>query len=79
MMNTESHCSPHCADKHSALQLNDYRTQKNDANNAPWLCMLASEEYEQSRTERYKIEREFGEAKAFAWFRTMTLVGIVAL
>jgi IS5 family transposase len=48
---------------HSAIRLNDYRTQKKDANKQVWLELQATPEYEQGLSQRYKIERKFGEAK----------------
>jgi len=48
---------------HSAIRLNDYRTQKKDPNKQVWLELQATPEYEQGLAERYKIERKFGEAK----------------
>lgn len=48
---------------HSAIRLNDYRTQKKDANRDVWLSLKATPEYEQGLEERYKIERKFGEGK----------------
>jgi IS5 family transposase len=48
---------------HSAIRLNDYRTQKKDANKGVWLKLQASPEYQQGLSERYRIERKFGEAK----------------
>lgn len=73
---TELHYALHCAGKHSALQLQDYRTQKKDPNKAPWLRMLASEEYQQGRSERYKIERKFGEAKRWHGFGRCRSLGL---
>ena len=64
------------AGKHSALQLQDYRTQKKDPNKAPWLRMLASEEYQRWRSERYKIERKFGEAKRWHGFGRCRSLGL---
>ena len=48
---------------HSAIRLNDYRTQKKDANKEVWLSLKAAPEYERGLQERYKIERKFGEGK----------------
>jgi IS5 family transposase len=48
---------------HSAIRLNDYRTQKKDKNKQVWFELLATSEYQQGCKERYKIERKFGEAK----------------
>lgn len=48
---------------HSAIRLNDYRTEKKDKNKAGWVALKATAEYIQGQQERYKIERKFGEAK----------------
>jgi IS5 family transposase len=48
---------------HSAIHLNDYRTQKKDKSKAGWIAMRAEPEYIRGQRERYKIERKFGEAK----------------
>jgi len=48
---------------HSAIHLNDYRTQKKDKSKAGWVAMRVKPEYVQGQRERYKIERKFGEAK----------------
>jgi IS5 family transposase len=48
---------------HSALRLNDYRTQKKDKNKEPWLRLQQSRAYQEGQQLRYRIERKFGEAK----------------
>ena len=48
---------------YSALCLNDYRTQKKDPHKDLWLRLQQTQQYQQGRKERYKIERKFGEAK----------------
>jgi IS5 family transposase len=48
---------------HSALHLNDYRTQKKDKNKEVWLRLQRSKAYQEGLGLRYKIERKFGEAK----------------
>ena len=48
---------------HSAIRLNRYRTRKKDLHKEVWLQLMATPQYEQGLTERYKIERKFGEAK----------------
>jgi len=48
---------------HSAIRLNDYRTEKKDKSKAGWVAMKAKPEYIRGQRERYKIERKFGEAK----------------
>ena len=47
----------------SAICLNDYRTQKKDANKEVWLELQANPAYQLGLKERYKIERKFGEGK----------------
>ena len=48
---------------HSAIILKDNRLKKKDGNKELWQEMVRTEEYQQGRRERYKIERKFGEAK----------------
>lgn len=63
---------------HSAIHLNDYRTQKKDKNKQVWLKLEASETHQQGLAERYKIERKFGEAKqnhGLARCRSLGLLG----
>lgn len=59
----ENHYLLAIKDIHSAIILNDYRTQKKDSNKQIWQDLLASETYQRGIRERYKIERKFGEAK----------------
>jgi IS5 family transposase len=61
---------------HSAIILNDTRTQKKDANKEIWLDLLASESYQRGIRERYKIERKFGEAKQRHGFGRCRYLGI---
>ena len=61
---TDNHHRLEEAGLRSSLTLNDYRTQKKDANKSVWVRMVASEGYQAGQRERYKIERKFGEAKA---------------
>jgi len=60
---SDNHCLLWDRGIHSAICLNDYRTEKKDPNKAVWLQLQESEEYQQGLKERYKIERKFGEAK----------------
>jgi IS5 family transposase len=55
------------ANKHSALRLHAYRTQKKDGNKEVWQDLLATPEYQEGLDQRYKIERKFGEGKL--WHR----------
>jgi len=47
----------------SAILLKDNRLKKKDCNKEVWQEMVRTEEYQQGKRERYKIERKFGEAK----------------
>jgi len=47
----------------SALKLNKYRTEKKDGNKEVWLALKASAAYRAGQSERYKVERKYGEAK----------------
>ena len=60
---SDNHCLLWSKDIDSAISLNDYRTQKKDPSKATWLQLQETEEYQQGRQQRYKIERKFGEAK----------------
>lgn len=48
---------------HSAIRLNDYRTQKKDENKEGWIELKGSREYREGLKERYKVERKLGEGK----------------
>lgn len=60
----------------SALRLNEYRTQKKDANKRPWLTLLGDPDYQAGLKERYKVERKFGEAKLFHGLRRCRYLGL---
>jgi IS5 family transposase len=62
---TENHYLLEMAGLESSLTLNRYRTRKKDRNKGVWERMLESEGYQAGQRERYKIERKFGEAKAY--------------
>ena len=62
---TDNHYRLEIAGLQSSLTLNDARTEKKDKNKGVWVRMLASEGYQAGQRERYKIERKFGEAKAY--------------
>jgi IS5 family transposase len=47
----------------SAICLNEYRTHKKDTHKEVWVELKANPAYQQGLSERYKIERKFGEAK----------------
>lgn len=48
---------------YSAISLKKVRISKKNLNKQIWLDMLATPQYQQGCSERYKIERKFGEAK----------------
>lgn len=54
--------------KHSALRLKAQRTTKKDDSKALWFKLLASPFYQAGLAVRYRIERKFGEAKAWHGF-----------
>ena len=54
--------------KHSALKLDAIRTTKKDPNKEPWLALLADAFYQAGLKLRFRIERKFGEAKAWHGF-----------
>jgi IS5 family transposase len=60
---------------HSAIILNDYRTQKKDKNKEVWIDLKKTPQYQAGTKERYKIERKFGEAKANHGLRRCRYVG----
>lgn len=60
---------------HSAIRLKRYRTAKRDGNKAVWEALQATWQYQAGQAERYKIERKFGEAKAYHGLRRCRSVG----
>jgi IS5 family transposase len=62
---------------HSAIRLNDYRTQKKDPNKQIWLDLQATPEYQAGLSERYKIERKFGEGKQGHGLRRCRYLGLL--
>jgi len=60
---------------HSAIILNDYRTEKKDKNKQVWVDLKQTPEYQAGKRERYKIERKFGEAKANHGLRRCRYIG----
>ena len=54
--------------KHSALRLNKKRTTKKDPHKEIWFRLLASPFYQAGLKVRFRIERKFGEAKAWHGF-----------
>lgn len=62
---------------HSAIRLNDYRTQKRDRNKEGWIELKASREYREGLRERYKVERKLGEAKKWHGLGRCRYVGML--
>ena len=54
--------------KHSALRLHKKRTTKKDPNKQIWFKLLASRFYQAGLKVRFRIERKFGEGKAWHGF-----------
>lgn len=61
----------------SAIRLNDYRTQKKDANKEGWLKLKQSQEYADGLKERYKVERKFGEARKWHGYVRCRYLGFI--
>jgi transposase, IS5 family len=74
---TDQHYRLWSAGKHSALRLNDYRTRASNANQAFWQKVANSPEYRAGKSERYKIERKFGEAKRWHGFGRCRYLGLL--
>ena len=64
---------------HSAIMLKDNRLKKKNSNKQVWQEMVRREDYQQGRRERYKIERKFGEAKAYLTAIALNLKRMVKL
>ncbi len=64
---------------HSALKLNRYRTEKKDRNKEVWLALKQTPQYEAGQKVRYKIERKFGEGKAYHGLRRCRYVGYIRM
>jgi len=73
----DNHFLLQCEGLHSAIRLNDYRTQKKDPNKQIWLELKGTAEYQAGLQERYKIERKFGEAKQSHGLRRCRYVGLL--
>jgi IS5 family transposase len=74
---TDQHYRLWSAGKHSALRLNDYRTRASNANQAFWQTVADSPEYRAGKSERYKVERKFGEAKRWHGFGRCRYLGLL--
>jgi len=72
---SENHYLLETKEKHSAIILNRYRTEKKDPNKGVWINLKETPEYQAGTQERYKIERKFGEAKAYHGLRRCRYVG----
>jgi len=59
----------------SAIRLNNYRTEKKDANKEGWLKLKQSQEYADGLRERYKVERKFGEARKWHGYERCRYLG----
>ena len=66
-------------DLHSAIMLKDNRLKKKNSKKQVWQEMVRREDYQQGRRERYKIERKFGEAKAYLTAIALNLKRMVKL
>jgi len=62
---------------HSAIRLNDYRTQKRDKNKDRWIELKGRREYREGLRERYKVERKLGEAKKWHGLGRCRYVGML--
>ena len=62
---------------HSAILLNDHRTEKKDDSKALWQQLKSTPQYKLGRRERYKIERKFGEAKSQHGLRRCRYLGLL--
>lgn len=74
---SDNHCLLWTHGVHSAIVLNDYRTQKKDASKSLWLQMQQRPEYREGVRQRYKIEAKFGEAKTLHGLRRCRYVGLL--
>jgi len=72
---SENHYLLETKDMHSAIILNRYRTEKKDTNKQVWIDLKGTPQYRAGKKERYKIERKFGEAKAYHGLRHCRYVG----
>jgi len=61
---------------HSGICLNDYRTNKKDANKQRWIEMMATPEYQAATALRYRVEQPFGIAKKSHGFERCRHIGL---
>jgi IS5 family transposase len=73
----DNHALLQSKELHSAIHLNDYRTQKKDPNKQGWLELQASPEYQAGLSQRYKIEAKFGEGKQGHGLRRCRYLGLL--
>jgi IS5 family transposase len=74
---TDLHYRLWAVDKHSALQLNAYRTRATNDRHEFWQRVADSPEYRAGRAERYKVERKYGEAKRWHGFGRCRYLGLL--
>jgi len=61
----------------SAIKLNNKRLKKKDQNKEGWQKLVASPEYAEGLSERYKVERKFGEARKWHGFKRCRYLGFI--
>lgn len=61
----------------TGISLNDYRTEKKDANKERWLELVASPAYQEAKALRYRVEQPFGIAKQCHGFGRCRYVGLL--
>jgi IS5 family transposase len=61
----------------SAIRVRRNRTEKKDPNKDVWVRLMASEGYQAGLSQRYKVERKFGEAKLGHGLRRCRYIGLV--
>ena len=74
---TDLHYRLWAAGKHTALQLNAYRTRTTNDHHEFWQKVADSPEYQAGRAERFKVERKYGEAKCWHGFGRCRSLGLL--
>ncbi len=72
----ENHAYLQTHGMHSAIRLNDYRTEKKDPNKGPWVELVADPFYQAGVRLRERIERVFGEGKEGHGLRRCRYLGL---
>jgi IS5 family transposase len=72
---TENHHLLESLGLHSAIRLKRTRTEKRDRNKEVWGALQAMPQYQAGQQERSKMERKYGEAKAYHGLRRCRYVG----